>query len=205
MFTKLAAENVPGVRAFHMVDESLIANTIRAGGLQKETIRRIVAQIDSARVAGADVVMLTCSSIGAAVPVARQLFDFPILRIDERLAERAVSAGPRVGVLATLNTTLHPTNTLIRETAARMEREVEIDSHLCEGAFAAVIAGDTATHDSAVLQGLRTLAGRNDVVVLAQASMVRIVDAYRDELPNVPMVSSPALAVAQAREVFESL
>jgi len=108
MFTALAARTLPGVRVFHMVDESLIGNTIRAGGLQKDTIRRIVAQIDSARQAGADAVMVTCSSIGAAVPVARQLFDMPILRIDERLAEAAVNQGPRIGVVATLKTTVEP-------------------------------------------------------------------------------------------------
>ncbi|MCC6536051.1 MAG: Asp/Glu/hydantoin racemase, partial [Bryobacterales bacterium] len=141
-FTALAARTLPGVRVFHMVDESLIGNTIRAGGLQKDTIRRIVAQIDSARQAGADVVMVTCSSIGAAVPVARQLFDTPILRIDERLAEEAVNRGPRIGVLATLKTTLEPTVALVQGTAVALGKPAEITAHLCEGAFEAVIAGD---------------------------------------------------------------
>ena len=70
MFNALAAKTLTDTQVFHVVDESLIGNTIRAGSLQKETIRRIAAQIGSAREAGADVVMLTCSSIGAAVPVA---------------------------------------------------------------------------------------------------------------------------------------
>ena len=69
MFNGLAAKLLTDTRVFHMVDESLIKNTINAGSLQKGTIRRIVNQIESARDAGADVVLLTCSSIGAAVPV----------------------------------------------------------------------------------------------------------------------------------------
>lgn len=205
MFTALANRALPGARVFHMVDESLIANTIRSGSLQKDTIRRIVSQIDSARQAGADAVMLTCSSIGASVPVARQLFDFPILRIDERLAIEAVTHGPRIGVLATLRTTLEPTVALIRDTAQTLDKEAGITAHLCEGAFEAVIRGDTATHDSAVAAGLRTLAETSDVIVLAQASMARVIDAMGAGLPSLPILSSPALAMEQARETLGAL
>ncbi len=202
MFTALAARTLPGVRVFHMVDESLIGNTIRSGGLQKDTIRRIVAQIDSARQAGADAVMVTCSSIGAAVPVARQLFDTPILRIDERLAEEAVNRGPRIGVLATLKTTLEPTVALVQGTAVALGKPAEITAHLCEGAFEAVIAGDVATHDKAVAAGLKKLAETSDVIVLAQASMARVLDAMGDELPKLPILSSPLLAMQQAAAVL---
>jgi len=205
MFTALAARHLPGVRVFHMVDESLIANTIRAGALEKTTIRRIVNQIESARLAGAGAVMVTCSSIGAAIPVARQLFDFPILRIDEQLAAEAVKAGPRIGVLATLRTTLDPTVTLIRDTAAQLGHPADITAHLCEGAFEAVIAGDVTTHDRAVTAGLRTLAEGSDVIVLAQASMARVVDALGADAPAVPILSSPALAMQHARQVVDGL
>src|SRR3954454_25273159 len=101
-FSSLCAKHLPGTPVFHMVDESLIKNTIAAGRLQKATIRRLVAQIDSAIQAGAGAVLVTCSSIGEEVQVARELFDSPILRIDEPMAERAVDVGHRIGVLATL-------------------------------------------------------------------------------------------------------
>jgi aspartate/glutamate racemase len=202
LFNALAARIVPEARVFHQVDESLIQNTIRAGRLEKKTIRRIVNQIESAREAGADVVLLTCSSIGAAVPVARQLFDFPVLRIDERLAAEAVAAGPRIGVLATLRTTLEPTVALLTETARGVEPERTITAHLCEGAFEAVIAGDVATHDKAVSAGLLELAAQSDVVVLAQASMARVVEAMGESLPKIPVLSSPALAMESAREAL---
>jgi Asp/Glu/hydantoin racemase len=132
----------------------------------------------------------------------RQLFDFPVLRIDEAMAERAIHTGSRVGVIATLSTTLDPTVNLIRDTAARLGRPVEVASHLCEGAFQAVISGDTATHDRAVTEGLKKLAGEVDVIVLAQASMARVVDQLpAGELP-VPVLSSPRLAMERARDVL---
>jgi len=205
IFNALAAKILTDTRVFHMVDESLIGNTIRAGALQKDTIRRIVHQIESAREAGADAILLTCSSIGAAVPVARQLFYFPILRIDERLAAEAIKAGLRIGVLATLKTTLEPTVTLLRDTAVAQQRPSEINAHLCEGAFEAVISGDVATHDKAVAAGLQTLAASSDVIVLAQASMARVIDAMGDGLPKLPILSSPSLAMTQAKEILDAL
>src|SRR6266436_5916571 len=40
MFAQLAKEHLGGIAVFHMADESLIKNTIAAGGLTKSTIRR---------------------------------------------------------------------------------------------------------------------------------------------------------------------
>ncbi len=201
-FGALAASMLPGARVFHMVDESLIKNTIRAGRLEKSTIRRVARHVESAAEAGADLVLVTCSSIGPAVNVARMLFDFPVLRIDEPMAQRAVETGSRIGVLATLVTTLEPTVALVRDTAAAAGRPVEVTPLLCEGAFEAVIAGDTATHDRMVLEGLSRLAAQVDVVVLAQASMARVAASAECA---VPVLSSPALAMERVAEEIAAL
>src|SRR5262249_3704544 len=79
--TSLCARYLRDAPVFHMVDESLIKDTIAAGFLRKPTIRRLVAHIDSAAQAGAGVVLVTCSSIGEGVRAARPLFDIPVLRI----------------------------------------------------------------------------------------------------------------------------
>ena len=80
LFSKLASEVIPEVQVFHLTDESLIRNTIAAGQLTRATTRRLVNMIESAHDGGADAVMVTCSSIGPGVSVARMLFDFPVLR-----------------------------------------------------------------------------------------------------------------------------
>jgi Asp/Glu/hydantoin racemase len=201
-FTSLCARYLPGSPVFHMVDESLIKETIAAGSLQKRTVRRLVAHIDSAAQAGAGAVLVTCSSIGEGVRVARELFDFPVLRIDEPMAERAVEVGDRIGVLATLQTTLAPTVRLLRETAAAKGCHREITSRVCEGAFDAVLSGDVATHDRLVREGLLELSGMVDVIVLAQASMARVVTEMTPEDRRVPVLSSPELAIARAADVI---
>jgi len=118
-FAELAKQFLPEFEIFHMTDESLIRNTIEAQRLTPVTTRRLAAMIGSAHEGGASAVMVTCSSIGPAVELARSLYDFHVFRIDEAMAESTVLTGKRIGVAATLRTTLEPTQALIRETAAR--------------------------------------------------------------------------------------
>jgi Asp/Glu/hydantoin racemase len=191
---------LPGLEVFHVVDESLIKNTIRSGRLTKSTIRRVVRLIEHAHDGGADVVMVTCSSIGPSVDVARRQLDFPILRVDEAMARTAVLKGQRIGVAATLRTTLDPTLELLRQMAAEAQRSVELVPRLCEGAFAAVVAGDNERHDTMVAETLRKLTAEVDVVVLAQASMARVVETLGAS--KTPILSSPQLAVEMVRDTF---
>ena len=86
LFASLCAKWMPEARIFHMVDESLIKNTIQAGHLQKLTIRRLIAMIESGFDAGADAMLVTCSSIGPGVEIAQMLFDLPVIRVDEAMA-----------------------------------------------------------------------------------------------------------------------
>jgi Asp/Glu/hydantoin racemase len=154
---------------------------------------------------GADAVLVTCSSIGAGVVLGQQLFDIPVIRVDEAMAESAVRMGRRIGVMATLRTTLEPTIALLREKAAEAGVEIEIVDSLCDGAFDAVLTGDTETHDRILGEALRLDMKGVDVVILAQASMARVVQALPEGTLSMPVLSSPELAVMQARDVLAGL
>jgi Asp/Glu/hydantoin racemase len=201
-FTRLCGQIMPEIAVFHMVDEILIRNTIANHGLRKDTTRRVLKLIECAREGGADAVLVTCSSIGPAVPLARQVFDFPIVRVDEAMAEQAVGIGSRIGVLATLSTTLEPTVALLHEVGAACLRSIQVEPCLCDGAFEAVMADDHATHDRIVSEALLGLAGRVDVVVLAQASMAGLLDRLHPGHLACPVLSSPESAVRRAREIL---
>jgi Asp/Glu/hydantoin racemase len=201
-FAQLAGELLPEVSVFHMVDESLIKNTIKAGHLTKLTARRVLSLIESAEQAGAEAVMVTCSSIGQAVTQSRHFIDVPVLRIDEAMAEAAVAKGTRIGVAATLRTTLDPTLELLQATARQGDKSIETVPCLCEGAFDAVINGQPDRHDSLVKDALQKLMKTVDVVVLAQASMASaasVVDV------DVPVLTSLKSGVKRLRELVETL
>jgi Asp/Glu/hydantoin racemase len=205
LFSSLCARYMPETAIFHMVDESLIADTIREGRLRRVTMRRLLALIESAEMAGADAVMVTCSSIGPGVAFGQQLFDIPVVRVDEAMAEAAVRMGRRIGVMATLRTTLEPTIALLREKAADAGVEIEIVDSLCDGAFDAVLAGDTAVHDRILSDALKSEMKGVDVVILAQASMARVVKAMPEGTLSMPVLSSPELAVKSARAIMAGL
>jgi len=202
MFQVLCATWLPGVEVFNIVDESLIRNTIAAGHVEKVTARRVISHAESAGLAGADAVLFTCSSIGECVTIAASLFDFPVIRVDDAMAEKAVSMGSRIGVLATVRSTLEPTIALVHKMAAG--KQITVVDMLCEGAFEAVMAGDGQTHDALVSAGLLRLMPLVDVVVLAQASMVRVLATMRPELLTVPVLSSPELAVRRVADVLKA-
>ncbi|RCK72670.1 MAG: hypothetical protein ANABAC_1204 [Anaerolineae bacterium] len=204
-FKALSDELLPGIDLFHMVDESLLQNTIRANQLTPQTMRRLLRLVISAEEAGADVVMVTCSSVGPAVEASRPFVGIPVLRVDEPMAELAVQSGETIGVAATLPTTLKPTADLISNVAARQGKSIRVLSKLCEGAFQAVVSGDTARHDQLVSAGLQELAPQVDVVVLAQASMARVIENLPAETRQVPILSSPRLAVERLAQLIPTL
>ena len=119
----------------------------------------------------------------------------PVLRVDQPMADLAVQTGRRVGVIATLPTTLNPTADLVNRRSAVAGRRIELTSQLCEGAFEALMSGDAAKHDKMVAVALKELSQQVDVIVLAQASMARVVDTLAPADRRVPILASPALAI----------
>ena len=67
------------------------------------------------------------------------------------------------------------------------------------------MSGDTTTHDRLVTHGLTELMDKVDVIVLAQATMARVVDTLSAAEKRVPILSSPRLGVAAAREMMAAL
>jgi Asp/Glu/hydantoin racemase len=202
LFQKLCAEQLPGVEVFHIADDSLIRDVIARGALTPPTARRVAGHIASAESAGADFIMVTCSSIGPAVEAAVPFTGVPLLRVDQPMADQAVRAGSRIGVIATLPTTLAPTADLVERRARAAGAVVEIRSQLCEGAFEALMGGDAGRHDAMVADALRALAAEVDVIVLAQASMARVVDTLAEADKRAPILASPPIAVRRLRSFF---
>jgi len=195
VFAELCAKYLPGIKTFNIVDDSLIKNTIACGELTKSTAARVVSYAASAKEAGADFILYTCSSIGPAVEIAASLQDIPVLRVDQPMADKAVATGKRIGVIATLSTTLEPTSDLVRRRAIVAGKEIELTSVLCEGAFEALMSGDAVTHDAKVGEALKQLSKEVDVILLAQASMARVVDTLSEADKRVPILASPITAI----------
>jgi Asp/Glu/hydantoin racemase len=195
VFAQLCKEKLSGVNVFNIADDSLVKGIIAAGSLTPTIARRVANYLESAELAGADYIMVTCSSIGPAVEAGAKLIGVPVLRVDQPMVDKAVATGKKIGVIATLRTTLEPTADLIQRRADKAGKQIEVTSKLCEGAFEALMSGDAATHDAKVAAALKELLQQVDVIVLAQASMARVVDTLAPAYKRVPILASPGIAV----------
>ena len=202
VFQQLCQQLLPGVNTFNIVDDSLIKDVIAKGQLTPATARRVVNYVGSAEQAGADLILVTCSSIGAAVEASAALTKVPVLRVDQPMADRAVQTGKRIGVIATLPTTLAPTSDLVKRRAAIAGKEITLTARLCEGAFEALMGGNPALHDEMIATALKELSRQVDVIVLAQASMGRVVEGLSPEDKRIPIFASPALAIEHIHSIL---
>jgi len=202
VFQELCKQYLPGVNTFNIVDDSLVKNIRERGELTSAIAKRVADYVASAEDSGADYILVTCSSIGAAVEAAAVNVKVPVLRVDQPMADMAVQTGRRIGVVATLPTTLEPTANLVKRRAALAGKEIELTSKLCEGAFDALMSGDTVTHDALVADALRDLSKQVDVILLAQASMARVVDTLSEADKIIPIVASPPNAIKYLASVI---
>jgi Asp/Glu/hydantoin racemase len=203
LFTRLSAEILPpGTETWHVADEILLKVVLAQGGLSPFIHDRVASHVLAAERAGATVVQLTCSSISPCVDTARGQVRIPVLKVDEPMVDRALEMGDLIGVAATAPTTLQPTSELIATRAGALGRAVQVESRLAAGAYAALFGGDPARHDAIVRETLQDMAQRCDVILLAQASMARVVDTLPADALRCPVLTSPRLAVERAARVL---
>lgn len=195
VFQELCSELLSDVQVFNIVDDCLVKNIIAAGSLTPTIAKQVVNYVQSAQLGGADQVLVTCSSIGAAVETAATLSDIPVLRVDQPMADKAVAMGTKIGVIATLPSTLLPTSDLVERRAKLAGKNIELKAVLCEGAFDALMVGNAAKHDEMVAAALKELSTQVDVILLAQASMARVVGTLAEADKIVPILASPRIAI----------
>ena len=197
----IVGELMPGAQIINFVDDSILPQLGENGGDLNAVEARLVAYAQFAEQAGADIILEACSSVGELVARMRDHVTIPVVRIDDAMTEAAVQRGNRIGVAATLGTTLRPTLALLREKAEQAGRDVELSPLLVSEAYQQLMAGDREGHDVTLAAALTELAANNDVVVLAQASMARVLPRLPETLQN-RFLTSPRLAVERVQETF---
>lgn len=198
-------ELLPDVERIHIIEHSILADILTAGGLTPGLTQRMLAYYLQAENTRADVIFSVCSTVGDVVDIARNLITKPIVKIDEAMVLEALDGGQRIGVLATLPSTLNPTCRLVENLATDKEQTVQINRGLVAGAFEELMNGNTSLHDQMVKDKLQLLASESDTIILAQASMARVIESLDPEEVTIPVLSSPRKGVLYLKNLLESL
>lgn len=201
MAAEFVKRELPDVTAINYLDDRIVAD-LGDPDVAPSVPGRVAELARAAADAGAEAILLTCSSISELAADTAATVGVPILRIDEAMADEAVATGDRIAVLATLATTCGPTTRLIQERAELAGRSPAITSVVIDGAFEAVASGDRPTHDRLVAAAIERAAADADVVVLAQASMASAASAVD---VDVPVLTSLESGVRRLRSLVESL
>ena len=201
MMRDMFAEIMPDVRLINIVDDSLLADVMHVGEIRPEVQQRMNLYIQAAALTGADAVLSLCSSLGPAIDEARTHVSIPVIKIDDAMTEKAARDASRIGVMATVPTTLGPTVDLIQEKAGALHKDVEIQRTLVAGAFQTLMGGDRDKHDAMVSAAAQELAPKVDLIVFAQASMTRLAPRIHSET-GLTVLTSPRLAIEYTAQVL---
>lgn len=193
---------IPGVEVMHLCDDTIQRDNIRAGVgvIPKHNYVKFAQYAYNLQEAGADIILLACSTFNYAAELARPMIRVPIMQIDRPMMETAVTQGRRIGLLATLSTTVPSSERLLRIVAAEQKRDIEITTVLREEAFRAIQKGDADTHNSILLEEIDRLSGQVDAIVMAQLSM----SALAPQLTNtqVPVYDSGTTGFGRIRHML---
>ena len=106
---------IPEVQIMHLCDDTIQRDNIRAGAgvIPKVNYYKFAQYAHNLEEAGADLILLACSTFNYAAELGRPLVDTPIAQIDRPMMELAVKNGRKIGLLATLATTVPSSERLL--------------------------------------------------------------------------------------------
>lgn len=181
-------------------DPSILAEVRDAGYVTAPPAARLVGMYMKAVSEGADAILNLCSSVGEVADAAQDIARYtgiPIVRVDEEMCREAVRQGMRIGVMATLPTTLTPTRNTIERVAREMNRKVELVDALVDGAFGL----DQEQFKALMSEYAGRIADQVDVILFAQGSMAYCEEYIHEKYGKV-VLSSPGFGAAALRDAL---
>lgn len=181
-------------------DPTILSETRDHGYVTANAAARLITLFLKAVQDGADAVLNICSSVGEAAECVQDMAKYigvPIVRVDEEMCRDAARRGSRIGVLATLPTTLEPTKNTILRVAREIGKPVTLTDGLIDGAFGL----NQEQFKELLLKKAGEICQDVDIILLCQGSM-----AYCEELIaktyGKPVVSSPRYGAAALKEAL---
>lgn len=190
-----------GVELLSLQDPSILAEVREAGYVTTAPAARLIGMYMKAAEEGVDAMLNLCSSVGEVADCVQDTARYigvPIVRVDEEMCREAVRLGSRIGVMATLPTTLTPTKNTVTRVAREAGKHVELVDCLVDGAFGL----DQEQFCARLTDAAAAIAEKVDVVVLAQGSMA-YAELHLERVYGKPFWGSPRFGAAALKKALE--
>jgi Asp/Glu/hydantoin racemase len=195
LFNKL----LNGFTVNNFLDESILKDIIKDSKITAGTRHRFHTLLLNAAMSKPDVILCACSSVGGLLEEGRELIDIPALRIDEPMTRQAVKQGTKIGIAATLDSTLQPTLDLLNRQAENTGRYIETEALVIKEAGLLLASGQMSEYNQLIAEKLQSMLERNDIVLLAQASMAGAIELL-DEKAKKRVLTSPQSGIEAVKE-----
>lgn len=189
------------VEMLSLQDPSILADVREAGYVTTAPAARLIGMYMKAAEEGVDAMLNLCSSVGEVADCAQDAARYigvPIVRVDEEMCREAVRLGSRIGVMATLPTTLTPTKNTVARVAREAGKHVELVDCLVDGAFGL----DQDQFRARLTSAAEEIIDKVDVIVLAQGSMAYAEPHLREHFGKL-FLGSPRFGAAELRKALE--
>jgi aspartate/glutamate racemase len=198
-------EFIPDVTVAHAGDDTIqmANNAAEIGTIPPANYYKFITLANFLKEGGADAILLACSTFNRAVEHAQGVVDIPMLQIDRPMMDIAVQTGKKIGLLATLPSTVPSSERLLKKAAHEAGKDIDINTVLSSDAFEALLNKDIEKHNEILLSEIDKLSGEVDVIVLAQVSMTAL-EPYLLKTA-VPVLNSGRTGFSRIREILETI
>lgn len=196
---------IPEVQVMHLCDDTIQRDNIKAGAgvIPKVNYYKFAQYAHNLEEAGTDLILLACSTFNYAAELARPMIDTPIAQIDRPMMEQAVRTGKKIGILATLETTIPSSERLLDIVAGEAGKTIERKTVLCSEAFTEYSKGNITEHNRILSEAIDKLSGEVDCIVMAQLSMSVLAPVLGHT--KVPVYNSGETGFERIRKQLENL
>ena len=194
----------PSAQTFNLLDDSLAVDRSATPEPTEAIHRRVRALADyAANTAASEVktaaILFTCSAFGESIKLARRDIRIPVLTPNEAAFDAALDHGKNIAILVTFAPSAEALRAELEAMAASRGIEVNVSTHLVDGALDALQNQRADEHDLLIAQTAQSMVEK-DVIVLGQFSMARAA-AQTTVCSGQQLLTTPDLAVQRLREL----
>ena len=181
-------EEFPEAEVINVLDESLLVDF--DDQLTPDLRRRITNIIGYCQDNKADAIGLACSVYAPVVESAKDLVHVPLVSSYGPVMANAVTAGPRIGLIASVASTMRDSKYYLH--LAAYEAGVEIEPQLClaEDLITVMRAEGQSGLERRLEEEVLKIASKVDVVLLTQFSFAAAL-AHLEKVSPIPVLSAP--------------
>lgn len=194
------AEIFPEAKLMHILDETLLEDFRKEGGLSPHSRAKALQMALTAQEAGVDGILFTCSTLSPAVDDLRPFISVPMVKIDEPVISYLVQNFKNIGLLATAETVLKSVEAQVKKIAGSFDRQISLSPFIKSDAWPLLAQSPEAFY-KIIGEFANQVARECEVLLLTQVSIAPARD-FTEEKTRPKIFASPPFAVHVLKEIL---